>query len=396
MQTDQQSRFELYRDRVRELAPMLREDAAIGNANSRITDRVIEAVLEAGFIGMAAPAQLGGGELSGIQWMTVIEDLSALDPAVGWCVLTTSSHGGLFGGGFSDEGVQELFGDGMPRIAGAPGPRGRAVRVAGGYNFTGSHQFASGSAFATHFVGGGLVFSEGGDPINAENGFQEAVIVVLPKAEVRETGNWDVSGMRATESIDFEIGPDLFVPEHRTMKLNPWRQFVRGNGFWAIGPDATGPAGHTPAAIGMGLRALHEIATIAPTRKRLDAAFPTLADQPRFLHDLALLDAKLRAVRTGFYEAVSDAVAEAGSGLGPASAMKKNRIIQQVRLAHETASECVRFAYLNAGSKGFRSGHILGQLMADVHTIDTHVAVDPNHITRVGADLVPVLQTAVV
>jgi alkylation response protein AidB-like acyl-CoA dehydrogenase len=364
---------------LREIAPVLQEDAAEGAQRAALTERVQEALLGSGLLGMAAPAELGGSEISGLEWLQVLEEVTRVESGAGWCIMALSSHAGLFGSSLPEEGVAELFADGIPRIAGMPAPRGKAVRADGGFRFTGKHQFASGSMMATHFVAGGIIHGDDGKPVMAANGLPEMVICLFPRAEVTEKGNWDVNGMQATASIDYEIGPDHFIPEYRTLSLNPWRQeFPRGITYWRIGIDALGPAGHTPCALGMAHRTLQEVATLAPTRKRIDIQFPTLADQPRFQHDVSLLDARLRSARVAFHDIMSRAVAEVAELGGPVGPETTHRIKQQVRVCHDVAIACADFAYHNGGSTGFRDGHPISRLHRDLHTINTHVVVDPN------------------
>lgn len=378
---------------IREIAPILQAEIVEGERRGALTPRACDALLESGLIGMCAPAELGGSEVTGSEWLEILEEISRVEGQAGWCVMALSSHAGLFGSSLPEEGVAELFANGIPRIAGMPAPRGRAVRVDGGFRFTGRHGFASGSAMGTHFVAGGIIHGDDGKPVIAANGLPEMVMVIVPREQATEHGNWDVNGMQATASIDYELGPDLFVPEHRTVSLNPWRQdFPRGATYWRIGVDALGPAGHTPCALGMAQRALEEIATLAPTRRRIDIQFPTLADQPRFQHDLALLDARLTSSRIAFRDIMARADAEVAETGGPVSTESAHRIKQQVRVVHDVAVECANFTYHNGGSTGFRSGHVIGRILRDLHTINTHVVVDPNLLTVAGPTVMADLQ----
>jgi alkylation response protein AidB-like acyl-CoA dehydrogenase len=380
-------------ENILEIAPILQEDAAEAARVAELTPRAQEALINSGVLGMCVPTEFGGSGLTGPEWLVVLEEITRIDAHAGWCTMALSSHGGLFSAGLFDEGVQELFGNGISRVAGMPAPRGKSRRVEGGVIHSGKHGFASGSSMCTHFVAGGIVHGDDGKPVIAENGIPEMVMVIVPREQVKEQGNWDVNGMEATSSIDFELGPDLFVPDHMTLPLNPWRQdFPRGAAYWRIGVDALGPAGHTPCALGMAHRALQEIATIAPTRKRQDMEFPTLADQPRFQHDLALLDAELRSARVAFHTIMAEADAEVAVTGGPATPEMAHHIKQQVRVVHDVAVRCATFAYQNAGSTGFRSGHVLGRLLADLNTINTHVVVDPQILNAAAPTIMSELQ----
>jgi alkylation response protein AidB-like acyl-CoA dehydrogenase len=383
--------------KIQEIAPILQADAVEGMRQATLTDRAQKALIESGLLGMCAPVELGGSELTGLEWLEVLEEITRVDSHAGWCTMALSSHGGLFGSGLTEEGVADLFGNGVARVAGMPAPRGKTVRTEGGFIHTGKHQFASGSAMCTHFVAGGIIHGDDGKPVIADNGVPEMVMVIVPREQVKEQGNWDVNGMEATWSIDFELGPDLFVPEHMTLSLNPWKNdFPRGATYWRIGVDALGPAGHTPCALGMAHRALQEIATLAPTRKRVDIQFPTLADQPQFQERLAKLDGELKSARVGFHHIMSLADAEVAESGGPVSPEMAHHIKQQVRVVHDVGVQCVDFAYQNGGSTGFRNGHVITRLFRDLHTINTHVVVDPNVLNAAAPTIMQELQAGLI
>jgi alkylation response protein AidB-like acyl-CoA dehydrogenase len=383
--------------KIHEIAPILQEDAVEAARQATLTQRAQQAVIESGLLGMCVPVELGGAGLTGLEWLEVLEEITRVDSHTGWCVMALSSHGGLFSSGLSDEGVAELFGNGISRVAGMPAPRGRTVRTDGGFIHSGKHQFASGSAMCTHFVAGGIIHGDDGKPVIAANGLPEAVMVIVPREQVKEQGNWDVNGMEATWSIDFQLGPDLFVPEHMTLSLNPWKNnFPRGATYWRIGVDALGPAGHTPCALGMAHRALQEIATLAPTRKRIDMQFPTLADQPEFQREIAKLDAELKSARIGYHHMMALADAEVAETGGPATPETAHHIKQHVRVVHDVGIKCVDFAYQNGGSTGFRNGHTISRLMRDLHTINTHVVVDPQVLNAAAPTIMQELQSGLV
>jgi alkylation response protein AidB-like acyl-CoA dehydrogenase len=371
------SRYEELIQQAREIGPLLNRDAVASEEQGALTQASADALIEAGFFGMMAPRELGGDELSALEWVQVLEELGRVDAIAGWVMQALSSHAGAVGSALPDSGVEKLYANGIPRIAGMPAPRGKAERVEGGVQFTGKHQFASGASLSTHFIAGGIVH-EGGKPVVGDNGVPHMVAVIVPREQVREMGNWDVNGMEGTASIDYEVGP-LFVPDDMLWWLNPWApENPRGARYWQIGVDAAGPAGHTPIALGMAQRALEEIAVLAPTRKRIDATFPTVADQPTFLHDLALREAELRAARLYFHDIIVRSEAELIENGGPLRHDLAQRVKQASRLAHDVALRCVDFAYEWSGSAGLRKGHVIGRLFRNMHAINQHVVLDRN------------------
>jgi alkylation response protein AidB-like acyl-CoA dehydrogenase len=128
----------------------------------------------------------------------------------------------------------------------------------------------------------------------------------------------------------------------------------------------------------MAHRALQEIASLAPTRKRRDVAFPTVGDQPTFQAGLALLDVELKAMRTYLHATAASAVDYVTQYGGPLPPSEGREVQQLGCLLHDVCIRCVDFAYAWSGSTGLRRGHIIGRLFRNMHAINQHVIVDRN------------------
>ena len=105
-------------------------------------------------------------------------------------------------------------------------------------------------------------------------------------------GNWDVLGLRATGSFDYTLKePELFVPEALCYSFDGAR-VQRGGPQYQIGLVGLTSWGHTSWALGVGRRALDELARLA--RERADV-FGKLTDSPSFRKSFAEAEAKFRA-----------------------------------------------------------------------------------------------------
>jgi len=363
-------------DAARKLGRLLNDEAEAAVKQGHLTQPVVDALIKAKFASMAAPKEFGGAELSYPQWAAVLEELARADGAAGWCLQAISSHGGAFSSILPQKRANELFGGKeFARIAGMAGPRGRADVTGDGYTFTGKYQFASGSSWGTHFVGGGIVF-DNGEMVMAENGAPRMVAAVVPRDQVTEKGNWDVLGLEATASIDYEFGP-IYFDADAVVDINPWPAKVqRGAAFWSLGFDVLGGNGHSPVALGVARRALEEIALLAPNRKRVDGPFATVGDQPHFQHEFVSLDAELRSARLAFYDNLETLEAWAGENEGPATPELTAHSKQIVRHLHDVAIRAVDFAFYWSGSAGLRNGHPIGRAFRDMHVINQHIIVD--------------------
>src|SRR4051812_30805409 len=68
---------------LRALAPLIAEHREAFDRQRRIPDPVFEALADAGLFRLWLPKELGGPELSPLEFMTVIEAASALDGTIG-------------------------------------------------------------------------------------------------------------------------------------------------------------------------------------------------------------------------------------------------------------------------------------------------------------------------
>ncbi|MCU1480930.1 MAG: putative oxidoreductase [Subtercola sp.] len=378
---------------LRTFGPVLRAESAASVQNGGLTPTAVDAFLQGGFALFDVPEYLGGrGENSYVACQKMVEEVSRYDDGAGWVLHAVGGFTGLFAAMLPEEGVRELWGEGRSAtIAGMGAPRGRAVRTENGYIVEGKYQFASGANVATHFVGGCAIF-ENDKQVFLENGSPAFIAIVVPRDQVILDGNWDVIGLQATSSIDYEI-PSMFVHEMFTFSMNPWPERVlRGAPRHRVGLGVHGVTGQPPVSLGAARRALEEVATLAQQRKRRDGPYATVADQPLFQHDIAVLDAELTAARLAYYDFVAQVDDYATNSPDPMTEYWGDRAKQASRYALDVALKCVDFAYYWAGTTALRRGNIIGQLFLNVHAMNLHLVMDRNAILQAGptviADLV--------
>ena len=381
---DQQQRL----GTAREVGQILHREAEAGAAQGALTESSVAALLQSGLIRMGVALDAGGEQCTYTEWAEVIEELARADGSAGWCMMAVSSHAAAFSAVLPD--AEKLYGTGTPVIAGMPAPRGRAQRVDGGYMFEGKHQFASGSMLADHFVAGGLVYA-GDTTVMAENGLPEMIAVIVPKGQVRDKGNWDVTGLEATASIDYEVGP-MFVSDDYIVQVNPWVSKVfRGTSFWALGVEILGPLGHCPVALGVSLRAMQEISALAPTRKRQDGPYAAVGEQPHFQHELVAKHAALQAARLLYFDLLTRLDDWTLNNDKPAPRELVDRTKYVTRYVHDIAIQVVDFAFEWSGSSGIRRNGVIGRAFRNVHAMNQHIAVDRHNYIDAAATVMPTL-----
>lgn len=333
-----------------------------------VPEPVIRAVAEAGFYGLLVPNELGGSEPSPAEALDAIAELSYADGSTGWSVMASIFATAIASSNGTEELVEAMFRNGTGfTIAGQVSSLGRADRVDGGYRVKGNFKFGSGSREAAWFLGAFIEHADG-KPVPNANGQPTIKLLWTPREKVRLRGNWDVMGLGATASYDFEF-PEQFVP---TAYVETGKR-LRGGPSTQIQVGL----GHAAWALGVARRALDEIRNLAQTKKRFGRT--GLIDQSAFQLDYARHEAMLRASWDNCRAAFTrhyEAVAKGEDSIG---------VRADYRLAAcwavETSVKVGQFAYLAGGSDALRNqggSNRLQRCFRDIHAGSQHRHTDFN------------------
>ena len=198
-------------DRVRALAPLLREEAALNEELRRIPDRSLAALEEAGVYRMVTPKHYGGYESSYRTVLDVLAGISAACPGIGWA--SALSVGGTWVvARCNDEFQDEVFAENpnarIPSVFGTFGAR--AKRVNGGIQVVGGGRWRFNSGCST------------GDwdllatIVDEPDGSESRVWIAVPMSDLEVLDDWDVMGARGTGSMGVACG-DIRVPDRRVL-----------------------------------------------------------------------------------------------------------------------------------------------------------------------------------
>jgi len=361
-----------WRARARKLAPVAREEALASERGGTLTERVVRAIGEAGLFGLAVPACLGGAEQGLETQLDVWEVVSCADGSAGWCLMACATASAFAGAFCGPEAAREMFrGGGWVSHAGQFAPRGQGSVTPGGYRVQGDYSFGSGCAHSQWIAAGFVPLRDGAARL-LESGLPEMHVAYLPREEVLFRGNWHVAGLQGTGSFDYSV-LDKEVPEAFTFPL-----FVdaprQGGDLYRLGIFPITAAGHAGFALGVGRRALDEIERLAHQKTRMGAAEP-VARSPRFQHELARAEAKLRAARAFVYDAFGDI--ERGVLAGDAPRLEQRALVRTATTyATEVAAEVADFSYNFAGTDSLRLPSDLQRSWRDIHAATQHVFVD--------------------
>ncbi|RBM21057.1 acyl-CoA dehydrogenase [Prauserella sp. PE36] len=269
--------------RLDDIAPVLRAGAEKGEELGRLTDEVAEALRGSGALKVGIPAELGGYEFSPRQVIDTIARITEADASAGWSFMALQMVTGTTAAYLGDEAAADLFpdvaGDRYALVAGQGTRLGKAVPVEGGYRVSGHWSFASGISMATHIHTAALC-ERTGTPL----------VFTLPKEQATLVDNWDVLGLRATNSIDY-VCEDVFVPETHVYEVTTMAA-RHGGAIYRMGLANMSGVCHTGWALGVGRRMLDELKALVDKKTGTPGAS---VDTGQFHAEYAQAEAKLRA-----------------------------------------------------------------------------------------------------
>ena len=362
---------------VRRLTPMIRDRAADAEHDARLADEVVAALVESGTMTLMVPASLGGGEAAPSVQLDVIEEMSYADGSTGWAVMASMTAMGTLLSLLPDEGVARVLDSPNPVCAGAVAPPGQAVETDDGYRVSGRFSFGSGTAHAGWMIGGYLLVGSDGEAVLTDTGDPRVLFGLVPRSQVVFHGNWDVVGLVATASCDYEI-PEQILDE---TLIAPGDRPIRGGALYHMGLKSLPGLGHAAVALGMARRTLEEFRGIAAEKVRPPSG--QLNRHQTVQRDFAEWTARLRSARAFVHEAYNllfDAT-EAGGGSDPA--MQADCRLAATHAVF-TSADIVRNAFLASGSVGLRNGSVIQRCFRDAHAATQHLFTGPQVYVDAG------------
>jgi alkylation response protein AidB-like acyl-CoA dehydrogenase len=200
---------------ARALSGYFKEQSTAIDEARRLPPDVVARVREAGLFRLTMPRIWGGPELSTIEQVELIEEISRANSAVGWCVMI-GCDSGIYSGFLEDAAGRELYQHLDLATAGWVWPAGKAERVDGGYRVSGQWMFGSGITHAD-VVSAGCIVTENGEPArNAGIPLWRIMLAPASSFEIQDT--WHTTGLRGTGSNDYQA-KDLFIPERHSFSF---------------------------------------------------------------------------------------------------------------------------------------------------------------------------------
>ena len=371
MPSTQELRSQLL-DTVSTISQTLDDQAAESERRAVLSEPSIEALWSSGLIGLKIPSLFGGHEADPLVELEVLEAAARANGAAGWCLGILTGTSAMAAAFLPRESAEEIFTHGAVPMAGAPTPRGKAEPKSGGYQLSGRWSFGSGIHYADWVIAGGMVDGDGPRAF------------ILPRSDVELIDNWQVAGLKATGSCDYEIR-DVFVPETKSFGLLEMvtGQTQSGGAAYRLGLPGMVTSFHMAMPLGIARRALDEITTQAIDKRRGVFSSTALADRGVFQSELGKAELELAAVRALAIEITTRAWTEAQAGNVPAPALQAE-LRGAATYVTEVAQRITTMAFHAAGGGGLFESNPLQRCFRDVHAAGQHFMVSTSSYQGFG------------
>lgn len=206
------------RDEVRELVPLIRENAAAGEELGCLPPATLDALHRTGLFRASVPREFGGYALGARDLAEIVTAVATGDGSAAWLAMIASGFARVMLT-FPEDTVREVY----SRSLDWPGPVvasaslfseriQRASRVPGGYAIPAGNKwgFGSGCKHAAYVVVG--------IEVPAGPGSMRAM-ALLEKGQYEIVDDWHVMGLRGSSSNSVRTTEEIFVPEQRVADL---------------------------------------------------------------------------------------------------------------------------------------------------------------------------------
>lgn len=364
---------------ARRHAALWSEKAPEHEQQGRLSNAALQALQAENLFGLMTPAELGGLEASPCDTLEAFAEASRADGSTGWVLTTCAFAAGLAGVYLSDAAVCEVFSRGVPIIAGAGAPNGRAKAVDRGFELKGRWSYGSGILHASYTHNGGLIVDAHGE---ARRDLGHHIFVAPISAAVLDD-EWNVLGLRGTGSVDYAIERCVLAQGFEHPVMNPLQR--RGGPIYAVGMAGLSALAHTGFFLGIGRRVLDELAIVA-TRKAGRAGL--LADSESFQEGFGLAEAQYRAARAFVFESWRTIEERAASHLPIERSQVSALSLAMCQMAW-ASTEAAEFAFKAAGGVSLRDG-ALQRAFRDTLSGRQHIRVSAGVLRACARDLLAV------
>ncbi len=371
--------------RARALGPAIAAAADQVEKGRELPSALVAKLTDAGLFRLLQPRELGGAELTPMEFAEIMGEIARHDASTAWCV--GQGNGCGMSAALLDPVVaREIFGPDDGILAwGPPSSSAEARKVPGGYCLTGSWNFASGSHNAT-WLGAHIVErGANGEPVRRPDGGTILRSLLFPKAQAQMTDIWRVLGLKGTGSDMYSV-TDLFVADDHTVLHDRGKVPPRSGGrLYRFSFSNLYASGFAGLALGVA-RAFYDSFVALAADKTPRGAKGTLRHDQVVQSQVAQASARLRSARAFLLTSLQeiwDSVGETGEVNLDQTATIRLASTWAIKQAREVVNEL----YHAAGATAIFDEQPFERRFRDMNTIAQQMQGAQRHFETVGGIL---------
>lgn len=360
-------------NRATALVPLIREHAARGSEDRRVTPEVVDALAEAELFKLLVPARYGGVETNLRTMMEVLAEVARGDGSTGWAVALLNVCT-WFATTFPDEAQDDVFGaNPEAKVCGIFSPPTKCERVEGGYRISGRWAYSSGS-FAADWATLGCALQSTDDQ-------NPAGLALIPSTAWTIEPTWYMTGMQGSGS-DTIVVEDHFVPDHRTQRFTD--MVVRDVATSALGTEPNAGMAFIPVAalvlvgaqLGLARHALEISVAKVPSKRVAYTFYDEARNSPTHQLDVAEAASRFDIAELLMQRATAD-IDQAAAAFEVLPRLTRARVRNDTGLIGEMVTGGIQRLMTANGASSFATANTLSRIWRDSEVASRHALVMP-------------------
>jgi len=370
-------------ERISRIATLIAAAADRSEAQGGLVPEVVDALHEQRLFRMLLPHAYGGEEIDLVTWFRALEALGKLDASTAWCVgqingcaATASAVSGAV--------ARTVWGDPRAALGWGPPINARAVEDQdGSHRVSGEWGMASGSRHASWIGLMAPVFDAAGAPVALAHGATTRVFFV-PARQVEWIDNWNVTGLRATNSGGFKV-KDVRVPRGFSTLHHHELGAEIATPPYKFPLMLTFAIGFSGVALGVA-RAMLDAVTRLAIDKKPRMMERALRENQLVQFQIGEAEARLRAARV-YVETTTEHAWDSVVASGELALEQQMNIRLATTFAIHEAKAAASSAWEISGASAIFSGGPFDRRWRDINTITQQLQGRKTHLQDVGAYL---------
>ena len=369
-------------ERIASIAGVIEESAAANEALGQLIPGVVDKLHDERLFRMLLPRAYGGEEIDPVTWFRAMEALAKLDASTAWCV--GQINGCTMAASALEPAVaRKIWGEPRAVLSWGPPVESRADEVDGGHRLSGEWTMSSGSRHATWLGLMAQVFDRSGAPVPLPGGVSTRIFLV-PAETVEWIDNWNVIGLKATNSGGFKV-ENLFVPQGCSLNREHLCEVRLAGPLYKFPLNALFAIGFSAVALGIARSMLDAVIALA-REKRPRLAKVSLRDSHLVQYQIGEAEARLRSAR-GYVEATAERVWQGVVSSGELTTPQRIDIRMAATFAIHEANAVADVAWQVAGANAIFASGPFERRLRDIRTVLQQAQGRKSHLQDVGAYL---------